>query len=50
MAKVREVATTTELMQLLEQSGILRPAELRKAQQVAAETTSCALLARRLVL
>ena len=49
MAKLREVATAAELMKLLEESGILKPAELRKAADVAAETNSCRLLARRLV-
>ena len=49
MAKLREVATTAELMKLLEESGILSAAQLRTAQATAAETNSCRLLARRLV-
>ena len=49
MPKLREVASTAELMQLLESSGILRPDELRRAKEMAQETTSCRLLARRLV-
>ncbi|MHB8968965.1 MAG: serine/threonine-protein kinase [Pirellulaceae bacterium] len=49
MPKLREVASTAELMQLLESSGILRPDVLRRANEIAQETTSCRLLARRLV-
>jgi len=49
MAKLREVATTAELMKLLEESGILSAEQLRTAQATAAETNNCRLLARRLV-
>ena len=49
MPKLREVASAEELMQLLESSNILRPDELRRAKEMAQETTNCQLLARRLI-
>ena len=49
MPNSREVASAEELMQLLASSNILRPDELRRAKEMAQETTNCQLLARRLI-
>ncbi|MHB8954887.1 MAG: serine/threonine protein kinase [Pirellulaceae bacterium] len=49
MPKLPEVASSAELMQRLESSAILKPGELGRAHELARETNSCRLLARRLV-
>ncbi len=49
MPKSRQVASAEELMQLLESSNILRPDALRRAKEMAQETTNCQLFARRLI-